>query len=89
MFDWDDANEGHIWERHRVSAREAEEAALDPSSVMIGAHDRSERRSSLVGETESGRTLRVVYTMRGSVIRVVTAREANKWERRLYRNRRK
>ena len=89
MFDWDEANEGHIWDRHHGSPAEAEEAVLDPAALMVGAQDRGERRTGLIGATEDGRLLRVIYTMRGRTIRVVTAREANEWERRLYRIRRK
>ena len=89
MFDWDEANEGHIWERHGVSVREAEDAVLDPRAVFIGAPRSVEARSSLIGETEQGRLLRIFYTPRSRLTRVVTARDANEWERKLYRKRRK
>ena len=89
MFDWDEANEGHIWERHGVSAFEAEEATQDPRAVFIGATSLGERRPSLIGQTEQGRLLRVFYTMRSTRTRVVTARDTNEWERKLYRKRRR
>ncbi|MEO6044253.1 MAG: BrnT family toxin [Tepidiformaceae bacterium] len=89
MFDWDEANEGHIWERHGVSVREAEDAVLDPRAVFIGTPRSVEARSSLIGQTEQGRLLRIFYTLRSRLTRVVTARDANEWERKLYRKRRK
>ena len=89
MFDWDEANEGHIWERHGVSVREAEDAVLDPRAVFTGAPRSVEARSSLIGQTEQGRVLRIFYTLRSRLTRVVTARDANEWERKLYRKRRK
>ena len=84
-FDWDEANAGHI-ERHGVECWEAEEALLDPqrrplSRGVLGG----EYRYAVVGRTESGRTLTVVFTPRGKRARVITARDASLREVRLYR----
>lgn len=42
-----------------------------------------------LGSTDDGRILLVVYTRRDSALRVVTARDAEDDEERLYRRRRK
>ena len=66
VFDWDDANTGHI-ARHNVTPEEVEERS-------------GEERHTELGETASGRLLLVAWTWRGRRIRVVTAFPANrKW----------
>ena len=85
MFDWDDANVGHIAE-HGIEPDEAEQALLDPHRRSATAYDTpTERRWAVIGATEARRILFVVYTRRGSAIRVVTARDALDRERRRYR----
>lgn len=86
MFDWDEANEGHIWDRHRVSPAEAEQVLLAEDRVSYSSRvERSERRFMVVGSTDAGRVLSVVYTWRASLIRVVSAREPSGRELRHYR----
>ena len=85
-FDWDDANLDHI-ARHRVAPEEAEAAASDAARVAAPAYraQHGERRQAVTGKTEAGRLLTVVLTRRGTLVRIVTAREANASERRAYR----
>ncbi len=80
LFDWDDANIGHIAE-HDVTPEEAEEAMLgDPLDVGYDVIN-GEERSSHVGETNEGRILWVVMTFRGERMRVVSAFEpGKKWK---------
>ena len=85
MFEWDDANVDHI-ARHRITPEEAEEALLDRRRVGSSAYNvPGERRSAVIGATDGGRILSVVYTRRHGVFRVVTAIDANRSERRRYR----
>ena len=86
-FEWDEANANHIWDEHRVSVGEAEEAFDDPGRVTRGSNVRTERRVVVVGRTYNGRILTVIVTFRSGLVRVVTAREANKWEKQHYRAR--
>lgn len=84
-FDWDDGNVDHL-DRHGVTPEEAEESLHDSRRVGIAAYNvTGERRSAVVGATEDGRVLFVVYTWRGGRIRVVTARDADQAQRRRYR----
>ncbi len=90
MFDWDDANEGHIWERHRVTRDEAEEALDDPGLITASAGGfRGERRFWALGRSAGGRVLLVVFVKRSAAVRVVTARDAEPDEKRRYRRGRK
>lgn len=87
LFDWDDANLEHIAE-HDVEPEEAEEAVLDPKRVSRTAYAREgERRYAVLGVTEDGRRLFVVFTRRGLAIRVISARDATDAEKRIYRTR--
>ena len=83
-FDWDEANEEHI-ARHGVTPEEAEEAFFDVSRTRADVYStETERRRGLLGRTEDGRLLFVIYTLRGGAIRVITARDASSQHRRLY-----
>ncbi len=89
MFDWDDANIDHI-ARHGLEPYEVEEALLDPDLLTVTAHKATtERRFAIIGASEAGRILFVVYTLRGDDIRPVTAREANATQKRRYRKEQK
>jgi len=89
VFEWDGDNIGHIG-GHGVSIEEAEQALLDEGRVPSPAYQTSgERRSAVLGSTEEGRLLFVVYTFRRGLIRVVTARDATANEGRSYRRRRR
>ncbi len=90
MFDWDEGNEGHIWERHGVTASEAEDALLSPDRVTFSQRiENAEQRSLVIGSTSAGRVLAVVYTWRGPAIRVISAREPSARELRYFRASRK
>jgi len=73
LFDWDNANIGHIAE-HDVTPEEAEQVVLgDPLELDFERTESGEDRWSYIGETSRGRALQVVFTMRGEQVRVVTA----------------
>ena len=85
MFNWDDANRGHI-RMHGVEPNEAEEAAEDPFQVYAGSQIvHAERRWTIIGRTAGGRILTVILTARGANIRVVTAFPARGRQMRTYR----
>jgi uncharacterized DUF497 family protein len=77
LFDWNDANIGHIAE-HDVAPEEAEEVILgDPLDIGFGVID-GEERWSYLGETNDERILWITITLRGERMRVVTAFEPEK-----------
>jgi uncharacterized protein len=86
VFDWDDGNLDHLG--HGVSPDEAEEVIVDPRRIGTGAYNvDNERRWALIGATEGGRILYVVYTRRSGRIRIITAWDADAADRRRYRRR--
>ncbi len=72
MFDWDNGNVAHIAE-HDVSPQEAEEAYSSYPLYLDYSFEDGEERHREIGETTKGRILVVVSTMRGELVRVVTA----------------
>lgn len=85
-FQWDDANIEHI-ALHGITPEEAEEAATDPRRVPTDAYTAAngERRRGLIGKTQDGRILTVIYTSRGGAFRVITAWDATINEKKSYR----
>lgn len=85
MFEWDEGNVDHI-ARHGVLPEEAEEAASDPARVYRAVHAvPGERRWAVIGMTEAGRIVFVVYTRRSRRVRVVSVRDAGENEKLHYR----
>jgi len=80
-FDWDDANVSHI-ERHQFTPEEVEEVFVGNCKVR-----RTRQKLYLaLGETLDGRLAFVVFRrLPGGLIRVVTARDMDDKERRLFR----
>ncbi len=84
-FDWDSGNELKSQMKHGVSQAEAEEIFLgSPLVADDSAHSGVEARFRALGETGRGRRLTVVFTVRGSLIRVISARDMNRRERQRY-----
>ncbi len=80
-FEWDEANAGHIAERHHLSEDEAEEVFYNGPAIrkLKGG------RLAAYGQNDNGRYLTVIFHLKpGGVVRVVTARDSNQWERRYY-----
>ena len=85
-FDWDDANTHKNWHRHRVAPEEAEDVFLHEPLVVRRdlRHSRREKRYYALGQTASGRRLFVVFTLRRTLIRVISARDMNRNETETY-----
>ena len=86
-FEWDEANITKNWEKHKVSHFECEEIFFNEPLVVAPdeIHSKHETRHYALGKTNQERLLFVVFTMRGKKIRVVSARDTNKKERRYYK----
>jgi uncharacterized protein len=84
VFDWDDHNINHV-ARHNLDPEDAEDAVLDPRRVRTDAYNVPfEKRQAIIGMTERGEIIKVVYTKRGDKFRVVTATPATASERKRY-----
>ena len=85
-FDWDQGNINKNWDKHRVHHLECEEIFFnEPIVTKVEKRGVSqEERVSALGLTNEGRFLFVVFTIRTGKIRVVSARDMNKKERKIY-----
>jgi uncharacterized DUF497 family protein len=85
-FEWDPAKERANVERHGVSFEEATTVFQDPLAKVHADpdHSESERRVILVGHSARHRLLLVAFTDRQGKIRLISAREVTRRERRDY-----
>ena len=85
-FEWDEGNIDKSYEKHGVSPNEAEEVFLDRSVIIVPdiGHSYKEGRLIAIGLSGSKQVLFVVFTRQSQGIRIISARRANKKERRLY-----
>ncbi|MFM9903775.1 MAG: BrnT family toxin [Pyrinomonadaceae bacterium] len=85
-FEWDDGNAGKNWHGHRVIDAECEQVFSNKPlmTVVDKSHSQSEQRFQALGQADSGRRLFVAFTVRRSLIRVISAREMNTREERRY-----
>ena len=84
-FEWDDAKAARNWRDHAVTFEAARDAFRDAFAVEWAddAQGATERRFVMLGMVEH-RVLFVAYTLRGDLIRIISARKAEPHERRRY-----
>jgi uncharacterized DUF497 family protein len=87
-FDWDAGNATKNWLGHAVTQAGCEMVFFQHPLLLApdGAHSGSESRYYALGRTPLGRELFVVFTMRGSLIRVISARDQSRREREVYQD---
>ena len=85
-FEWDPNKAQWNLRRHRVSFGEAATVFGDPFSITVPDPDHSfeEDRYITVGVSQSGRLMMVAHTERGNRIRIISARQLTRAERRQY-----
>jgi hypothetical protein len=84
-YEWDEVKRQRNIEQHGVDFLDVLPMFVNPDSMRL--HDKrrdyGEERYILFGEI-SGRLFQVAYTIRGSSIRIISARKGNKRERRIF-----
>ena len=85
-FDWDESNIDKNWNKHKVHYLECEEVFFnEPIVTKVEKRGTSqEERVSVLGVTNERRFLFLVFTIRKGRIRVISARNMNKKERKVY-----
>lgn len=87
-FDWSGGNAEKNWAKHRVMPLEAEQVFFN-TPLLSGAdpeHSQKESRFYALGQTDERRELFIAFTIRGKRLRVVSARDMSRKERRVYRS---
>jgi uncharacterized protein len=83
-FEWHSAKELTNRNRHGIDFRTAARVFLDPYVVEFDDVDTAgELRFNAIGLVD-GRMLFVTYTMRGDIVRIISARGAEPHEKRKY-----
>ncbi len=85
-FQWDEGNAAKNWTLHEVTQAEAEQAFFN-RPVMVASdlrHSTAEPRYAALGQTDAGRRLAIVFTLRDTLVRVISARDMSRPERRIY-----
>jgi uncharacterized protein len=85
-FDWDENKAVTNRSKHGVSFEEAKTVFDDPLYVDFydPAHSDEEDRYLIVRESSQRRLLIASYTERGNLIRLISAREVTRTERKVY-----
>ena len=85
-FQWDEGNVEKSWIKHKVSRVEIEQVFFNRPIVVAGGKKVSDQepRNYTLGQTDEGRRLFIVFTVRDDLIRVISARNMNRRERRAY-----
>ena len=85
-FEWDEAKATLNLRKHGVAFAEASTIFVHPLAVTISdlLHSEGEVRFLLLGLSKAGRLLVVSHVDRGERIRIISARDANRQERREY-----
>lgn len=85
-FEWDTNKAATNLAKHDVSFDEAKTVFDDPLYIDFYDPDHSddEHRYIMIGVSEQDRLLLIAYTERDDVIRLISAREATRTERKAY-----
>lgn len=85
-FDWDAGNSDKNWLAHDVTQGETEQAYFNRPVIVAwdSLHSQAETRYYVLGRTSAGRCLTIAFTIRGTLVRPIMARDMSRPERRLY-----
>ena len=85
-FQWDRGNIDKNLIKHNVKNWECEQVFFNRPLLVLDdtRHSVSEKRWAAFGKTDTDRFLVVMFTKRGNLIRIISARDMNKRERKFY-----
>jgi len=85
-FEWNKFNKKKNLIKHKVYYKECEEVFFNKPLIFFQdqKHSLKEKRLGVFGQTNQKRLLTIIFTVRNNQIRVISARDQNKKERRNY-----
>jgi uncharacterized DUF497 family protein len=85
-FQWDQRNIDKNLIKHKVENWKCEQIFFNRPLLVLddSQHSIPEKRWAAFGKTDTDRFLIVIFTKRGDLIRVISARDMNKKERKFY-----
>ena len=85
-FEWDAGKLEKNWLAHQVTPAECEQVFFNDPVITAEdpAHSQTELRFFLLGQTDAGRLLFAAFTLRQTLIRIISARDMSRKERKAY-----
>jgi len=85
-FEWDQGNSSKNLLKHQVEDWECEQVFFNEPLLVLDdpKHSLVEKRWVAFGRTDGGRLLVVIFTKRGKLLRVISARDMNRKELTFY-----
>ena len=85
-FLWDEGNSEENWIKHQVTRLECEEIFFNLPLVISDdeKHSIVEKRYYALGKSKSERYLFISFTIRDNLLRIISARDMNRKERKIY-----
>ena len=85
-FQWDRGNTNKNLVKHNVQNWECEQVFFNRPLLVLEdpEHSVAEKRWAAFGKTDPGRLLVLLFTKRGNLLRVISARAMNSKERKFY-----
>jgi len=85
-FDWNKGTINKNYRKHKVRNVECEEVYFNLPLIIADdpEHSEKELRYYVLGRTEENRYLFISFTIRKKLIRIISARDMNKRERKIY-----
>jgi uncharacterized DUF497 family protein len=90
-FGWDNGNKSKNWVKHKVTPSECEQIFFNRPLVVKDdpKHSLTEKRFYALGRTNIKRFLFIAFTVRNNLIRVISARDMSRKERKVYNDEQK
>ena len=85
-FQWDKGNIDKNLLKHQVQNWECEQIFFNEPLIILDdpRHSLSEKRWAAFGQTDAGRLLTIIFTKREKLLRIISARDMNRKERKFY-----
>jgi len=85
-FQWDSANATKNYIKHNVTEFECEQVFFNRPLLIETdeKHSKNEKRYFVLGKTDLGRKLFIVFTARKRLLRIISARDMSRREREVY-----
>ena len=85
-FQWDEGNINKNLVEHQAEDWESEQVFFNEAVLVLDdpKHSLVEKRWAAFGRTDAGRLLVVIFTKRGNLLRVISARDMNRKEMKYY-----
>jgi len=85
-FQWDEGNIDKNLLKHQVHNWECEQIFFNEPLIILDdpKHSLSEKRWASFGQTDAGRLLTIIFTKRDKLLRVISARDMNRKEKKFY-----